>query len=80
MPPMPEIAHLAHVELHTPVLDESVEFITATSLAAGPHRRSLLPVAGADVRGTSEGQGPSRSDRRGACGSTRTHDDARSCI
>ena len=28
MPPMHEIAHLAHVELRTPVLDESVEFFT----------------------------------------------------
>ena len=31
MPPLHEIAHLAHVELRTPVLDESVEFFTATS-------------------------------------------------
>jgi catechol 2,3-dioxygenase len=28
MPPMHEIAHLAHVELRTPVLDRSVEFFT----------------------------------------------------
>ncbi|MGY1706422.1 VOC family protein [Geodermatophilus sp. SYSU D00697] len=28
MPPMHEIAHLAHVELRTPVLDQSVEFFT----------------------------------------------------
>jgi catechol 2,3-dioxygenase-like lactoylglutathione lyase family enzyme len=28
MPPMHEIAHLAHVELRTPVLAESLEFFT----------------------------------------------------
>ena len=28
MPPLHEIAHLAHVELRTPVLEESVEFFT----------------------------------------------------
>jgi catechol 2,3-dioxygenase-like lactoylglutathione lyase family enzyme len=28
MPPLHEIAHLAHVELRTPVLDESVAFFT----------------------------------------------------
>jgi hypothetical protein len=75
---MHEIARLAHVTLRTPLRDETVEVFTRYPAGARPPRRSLVTArAGADVRGTSERQGPSRSDRLGACGTTRTHNDAR---